>query len=66
MSEKKINLDEAREAFEAAAKDHSQEFELFFYQNSMVWSIPIQTRRVKLFSNQKILHLILKDPFMEA
>lgn len=30
MSEKKINLDEAREAFEAAAKDHSQEFELFF------------------------------------
>ena len=30
MSEKKINLEEARKAFEAAATEHSQEFELFF------------------------------------
>ncbi len=30
MSEKKINLDEAKLAFEAAIRDHSQEFELFF------------------------------------
>jgi hypothetical protein len=30
MSEKKINLEEARQAFEIAATEHSQEFELFF------------------------------------
>ena len=30
MSEKKINLEEARQAFELAANEHSQEFELFF------------------------------------
>jgi uncharacterized protein (TIGR00369 family) len=30
MSEMKINLEEARIAFEAAATEHSQEFELFF------------------------------------
>ncbi len=30
MSEKKINLDAARQAFESAASEHSQEFELFF------------------------------------
>jgi uncharacterized protein (TIGR00369 family) len=30
MSEKKINLEEARQAFEVAANEHSQEFELFF------------------------------------
>lgn len=30
MSSKKINLDEARQAFETAAREHSQEFESFF------------------------------------
>lgn len=30
MSEKKINIEEARQSFELAATEHSQEFELFF------------------------------------
>jgi acyl-CoA thioesterase len=30
MNQRTINLEEARQAFEIAAKEHSQEFELFF------------------------------------